>query len=123
MEMVSQVVQIQYTPEDPFYFPYQRYLFLAGGKMKHLTSTKLIGAQQRAMQAAAPTTTSFSLDAQGQLTIHRAERPGTEVALCTVNLQELKDPQGNAAMRPGDVLLTYFSGPKKPALQRLLRKT
>lgn len=120
-QMIQQTSPNPISPEDPFYFAYQRYVFTPEGGMKHLTSIQPITEKQKENQGAAPLISNFQVDAAGSVTVRRKDSQKTQRFLCTAITQNSKDL--NAPMKAGDLLLSYYvQKDKPPILQRLLRK-
>src|SRR2546425_13123514 len=67
---------------DPYFYPYQRYVFSANATMRHVTSkTRITPALYRALLSrAAPT--AWSVDGTGRLVVERQGEVGPEAAAC-----------------------------------------
>jgi hypothetical protein len=105
---------------DPSYYPHQRFVFQEDGRVRHLTSTVPLAASSQPTALAIPSTTTWSLDDQGFLTLRQSAAPAPEPVLCGYLIQA--DPRSAGPVRTGDVLLTYYKN-RKPILFRHLRKS
>src|SRR2546427_3877509 len=85
---------------DPYFYPYQRYVFSANATMRHVTSkTRITPALYRALLSrAAPT--AWSVDGTGRLVVERQGEVGPEAAACEVLTREVIDPRSGVAAPP-----------------------
>lgn len=107
---------------DPYFYPYQRYVFASNATVRHLTSrTKITPAAHRALLAAtAPAT--WAVDGAGKLLVQTEGAPRLETAACAVLTKEVVDPRSRAPAMPGDLLLTHYDTADQPVMRRQLRK-
>ncbi len=120
--MLSQVSKTSINPKDAFYYPFQRYVFTEDGVLKHLTSTKIITDQQKALQAKSPVSSTYLLNPKGLMLVSRKDSNKKQVLLCTMIL-ESPSGQKNQGPQKGDLLISYLSVEgQPPTVQRLLRK-
>jgi len=107
---------------DPYFYPYQRYVFSANATMRHVTSkTRITPALYRALLSrAAPT--AWSVDGTGRLVVERQGEVGPEAAACEVLTREVIDPRSGVASPPGDVLLTHKDDANRPMMRHQLRR-
>ena len=107
---------------DPYFYPYQRYVFSANATMRHLTSkTRITPALQRALLSRA-VPTAWSVDGTGRLVVERQGEVGPEAAACEVLTREVIDPRSGVASPPGDVLLTHKDDANRPMMRHQLRR-
>jgi hypothetical protein len=108
-------------PADPYFFPYQWYVFYGNGGMRHITSTTEITPSDYRTYTRAPVTTTWRLDDRGGLTLGKTAIGQSEWSLCTVILAPPREGRAAGLIRSGDVLLTYFHG-NQIAMARHLRR-
>jgi hypothetical protein len=94
---------------QPYYFQFQRYVFTADGRARHLTATMPIGGAQHEALTNTPVLTRWSLDERGWLTVDNAEG-GTDVSECRVVERQIVDDRHRVTAMPGEVVLTYYAG-------------
>jgi len=131
-EMKSLNSKIKTNPKDPFTWPYQRVIFDKKGDVKEMTSQKTIEGDRAVIQKFENTlsTSKYSLDERGVLSITKLELTYPEKCLCAYVTKDLppgvlaKIPEAKKAALPkrGDILLTYFGKDGKPYLSKSLRK-
>lgn len=107
---------------DPYFYPYQRYVFATNATVRHLTSqTRITPADHRALLAAtAPAT--WAVDGAGKLLVLKEGAIQLETATCAVLTKEVVDPRSRVPAMPGDLLLTHYDTADKPVMRRQLRK-
>lgn len=131
-EMRSINSKIKINPTDPFGWPHQRFKFDIRGDVKEMTSTTPIEGNEAVIQKfdSAASTSRFSLNEQGVLSISKLESPETENCMCTYAMRDvppealLKLPESKRAQVPhkGDLVLTYMSRNGQPVVIKSLRK-
>ena len=120
--MISQASHTPPSSKDPFYYPYQRYIFGKDGGLKHLTSKKAITQEQKMLQNQSPPASFFQITSHGMMTIVRKDSKKIQPVLCTeiINAASDSNPENP---RKGDILISYLTSISKPPLvQRLLRR-
>lgn len=109
-------------PSDPYFYPYQRYVFASNATVRHLTSkTRITQADHRALlTATAPAT--WAVDGAGKLLVQKEGATRIEAAACAVLTKEVVDPRSRVPAMPGDLLLTHYDAADRPVMRRQLRK-
>jgi hypothetical protein len=106
---------------DPYFSPFQRFVFSSNATLRHLTSsTRIAPADHQALLAAAATVT-WAVDGAGQLLLQKEGEARLETIACAVLVKEIVDPKSRLPAPPGDVLLTHYDA-DKPVMRRQLRK-
>jgi len=106
---------------DPYFYPFQRYVFAANATVRHLTSeTRITPEGHRTLVAATPPAT-WAVNGEGKLLLQHPGATWVETAACAVLRKEVIDPRSQVPALPGDVLLTHYDA-DKPVMRRQLRK-
>ena len=105
---------------QPYYFQFQRYVFTADGRARHLTATMPIGPAQHEVMVSTPATARWSLDERGWLTLDKEHGP-PDVSQCQMVERQIVDSRQRVTANPGEVLLTYYSK-NAPVMRRQLAK-
>lgn len=116
------VLSARVDREDPYFYPYQRYIFHADASMRHLTSTTPVTPEDHRAILAAPVTTTWTVDDRGRLLTQKDGAPRPDVDACQVLVTKVVDPRSRIPGLPGDLLLTRYDESAKPIARRLLRK-
>lgn len=104
---------------DPWYYPYQRFVFAAGGEARELRSTRSLTRAARSAFLSAPPTATWSIDERGWVTIVRADTAPESVA-CHVVATRVSSHRGDVA-EAGDVVLTSYDGDRPVVRRQLVR--
>ena len=119
--MIQQNPQDAGQAKDPFYYPYQRYLFSRDGVMKHLTSLTPISDSQKKTQQEAPSVSFYTLKSGGSVVVRRKDSPRLQHFLCTAITQDATS--SDLPLKAGDLLISYYKTQSQPpVLQRVLRR-
>ena len=131
-DMQSINTKVKLDPNSSFGWPYQRFSFDRRGDVKEMMSTTPIAGDKAAMQKFenAASTSKFSLDERGILSISKIESPEPEHCACSIAIKEVpaemlaKLPEAKRALIPhqGDLILTYMSRGNKPVVIKSLRR-
>ena len=131
-ELRNMNTKIKIDPNDPFGWPYQRFSFDRRGDVKEMMSTTPIEGNKSAVKKFenAASTSKFSLDERGILSVSKIESPLTERCACNVATKDIpadllaKLPASKRAQVPhqGDLVLTYMDRNGQPVIIKSLRK-
>ena len=131
-ELRSMNTKIKIDPNDPFGWPFQRFSFDHRGDVKEMMSTTPIEGNKAAIQKFenAASTSKFSLDEKGILSVSKIESPLPERCACTVATKDVpaemlaKLPSSKRTQVPhqGDLVLTYMNRSGQPVIIKSLRK-
>lgn len=131
-EMKSINAKIKIKPEDSFGWPYQRFQFDRRGDVKQITSTTPIEGNQPLIRKFnnAASTSRFSLDESGNLSITKLELPVPENCMCSYAMRDVpaevlaKVPDSKKSQIPhqGDIVLTYKNRRGQPVVIKSLRR-
>lgn len=106
---------------DPYFYPYQRYVFAANATVRHLTSQTRITPEAHRALLAATSPATWAVDGEGKLLLQHPGATWLETAACAVLTKEVIDPRSRVPALPGDVLLTHQDA-DTPVMRRQLRK-
>jgi len=109
-------------PADPYFHPYQRYVFRPDASLRHLTSPAPLTPEDLRAMLAAPATATWAVDDRGWLSTQRSGLPGRALDACQVLVVKVVDARSRIPGLPGDLLLTHYDENANPIARRLLRK-
>ncbi len=108
-------------PNDPAFFPFQRYVFAKDATLRYLSSkTPIRKTNQPALLATAQPGT-WAVEG-GRLLLLRQGQAALDRSLCLVLVKEVVDPKNGVRSLPGDVLLTRVDAGEQPLDRSQLRK-
>ncbi len=127
-EMVS--VRPVHEPNDPVFFPYQRFVFNSDASMKYMVSEKPFTKEWLDKFIKQPREIDFRVDNKGVLTMIWQSRPHQETAICTFVLKDVpaevlaKVPidKRKGLPKKGDLTFSFLNSQGKIAYQKVLTR-